>query len=136
MSNLDALTNTVQQAMELSLRDRKDEALDILDASILMAVEKNKAVWISVLCCNAAAIAESAGYFERAEQYIRRSLTLDPDNPLSLYTIANVLARQHRIDEAQEFATKSYRSCLLQSGTDSRSLMELILLRWPNIEHN
>ena len=134
MADLDVLTNTVQQAMELSLQGRKDEALVILDASIVTAIRESRTVRIAVLCCNAAAIAESAGYFERAEQYIRRGLALDPDNPLGLYTMANVLARQDRTVEAHEFAIKSYRSCLLQGGADSRSLMELILLRWPGIE--
>lgn len=133
MPDLDVLTNAVQQAMELSLQGKKDEALDSLDASIAMAVKENKTVWIAVLCCNAGAIAESAEYFERAEQYIRRNLAVEPDNPLSLYSMANVLERQHRFDEAQQFAIKSYKGCLLQDGTDSQSLIELILLRWPSI---
>ncbi len=133
MTDLDGLRAVIADSVELGRLGENEKALNLLDTSIAEAIEEDRVPWIRVLCGHASVIANSMGDLSRARQYIEKCVAYDPDNPLPLYKLADVLLRQHEGDLAQKYAARSYKLSMQRGTALDRGIIESILKQWPEI---
>ena len=82
---------------------------------------------------HASAIADQTGGLALVRRYREQCLAHDPDNPLALVSLAEVLDRQGEDALAKQYAIKSYRLSV-QRGTElDRAVLESISKQWPEI---
>jgi hypothetical protein len=93
MVAIDRLKNAINNSSELSERGENRKALTLLDDEIANAVGENKSIWVRTLSRHASAIADQMGDLDLVRQYREQCLTHDPDNPLTLLSVAEVLDR-------------------------------------------
>jgi hypothetical protein len=136
MSELDILKRLVNESSELSKRGEHLKALEILDDGIARAVRENRPIWIRVLSRHASALADEMGDLGLVREYRERCAADDPDNPLALCSLANVLHRLGEDDLGKQHALRSYR---LSSRLDTevhRALVESLLQMWPDLQRD
>lgn len=133
MSEVDQLKSVVNESSELSRLGENQKALKLLDDSIAQAMRENRSRWVQVLSRHAAVISDQMGDLGLARNYREQCLACDPDDPLALYTLADVLSRQGHPDLAKDYAVKSYQLAANSEEEDDRALIELIAKRWPEI---
>jgi len=108
MAAIDHLRRVIDQSSELSKQGNNPKALELLDDEIARAVRESRGIWTSTLSRHASAIADQMGDLGLVRRYRELCLAHDPDNPLTLLSLAEVLDRQGEDTLAKEYAVKSY----------------------------
>jgi hypothetical protein len=133
MAAIDRLRRVINQSSELSKQGNNPKALELLDHEIADAVRESKDIWVRTLSRHASAIADQTGDLGLVRRYREQCLAHDPDNPLTLLSLAEVLDRQGEGALAKQYAIKSYRLSV-QRGTElDRAVLESISKQWPEI---
>lgn len=134
MAEIDELKRIVNESSALSRAGQNQTALKLLDESITAAARENRNSWVRVLSRHAAVISDSMGDLRLLRHYCEQSLTHSPDDPGALYGMADVLIREGQADSARHYASNAYRLSAQRGAEADRSLIELILKRWPEID--
>jgi tetratricopeptide (TPR) repeat protein len=134
MTELDSLKRVVNESGELSKRGQNKEALRLLDGAIAEAVRESRRTWVSVLCRHASVIADEMGDLPLVRKYRERCLELDPENPLTLCSLAEVLHRLGVDDLAKKYAAKSYQLSMNRDTELDRAVIESLRQTWPDLE--
>lgn len=100
----------------LMSQDRSEEALQLLDDAIAMAIGKRENGWVLTLSRQAAYIAKLLKDFSKVKHYCETNLAHDPDNAWALAGLADVARTQGEIELAKEYRARSHKA---------------ILKRWP-----
>ncbi|HSY64350.1 MAG TPA: hypothetical protein VK829_07110 [Terriglobales bacterium] len=134
MVAIDRLKNAINNSSELSERGQNRKALTLLDDEIAHAVGENKNIWVCTLSRHASVIADQMGDLGLVRRYRELCLAHDPDNPLTLLGLAEVLDRQGEKALAKDYAIRSYQLSA-QRGTPELdcAVMESISKQWPEI---
>jgi hypothetical protein len=82
----------------------------------------------------ASVLARIVGDLDLVKHYCEQRLTLDPDDPMALYTLADCLALQGDATQASKLAHKSYALSLVQPGGQGKGMAELIENRFPEVK--
>lgn len=130
---LDLIKRVIHESGELSKQGEDRKALKLLDDTITEASQENHARWVSLLSRHASAIAEHIGDLNLVRQYREQCASHEPENPLTLSSLADVLHRQGEEALARQYAAKAYRASI-QRGTElDRSVVESLLQTWPDL---
>jgi hypothetical protein len=133
MAAIDRLKRVINKSSELSKQKKNPEALELLDGEIAHAVRESRGIWACALSRHASAIADQTGDLGLVRRYREQCLAHDPDNLLTLLSLAEVLDRQGEHALAKEYAIKSYQLSV-QRGTElDRAVVESISKQWPEI---
>jgi len=133
MSEIDLLKRTVNESNELSKRGENGRALQLLDRAIFEALLENRSTWVSVLSRHASAIATAIGDLPTARKYREQCLAVDPDNPLTLCGMAEILDQLGERDLAKRYAVKSYRLSVNRGTELDKAVVESLLHTWPDL---
>jgi hypothetical protein len=133
MVTSDRLRRVIDQSSELSRQGDNSEALELLDGEIACAVRENRGIWVATLSRHASAIADQMGDLSLVRRYREQCLAHDPDNPLTLLSLAEVLDRQGEGALAKEYAVKSYQFSVGRESELDRAIVESISKQWPEI---
>ena len=134
MPDLDLLKAAIGESNVLWKRGQHQEALKILDDSIVKAKQENRGRWIKILSRHASVICRSLGDLGLERRYSEQAVAYQPDDALALFGLADVLFRQSQPDLAKRYAIKSY-ALVAHSNTDmDRALAELLTKKWPEVE--
>jgi len=117
MVAIDRLKNAINNSSELSVRGENRKALTLLDDEIANAVGENKSIWVCTLSRHASTIADQMGDLGLVRQYREQCLAHDPDNPLTLLSVAEVLDRQGEKASSKSYAIRAYQLAA-QRGTE------------------
>jgi hypothetical protein len=134
MADLDLLKDAVDQSTKLWMSGQHREALELLDKWIARAKSEDRDIWVKVLSMHACLISDSINDLGRTKQYCEDVLAREPDNPLALSALADVLFRQGETDLAKRYAVKSYALVANSSTQEGRGLFELLTKKWPGID--
>ena len=130
---LDLVKRTIDKSSELSKQGKDGDALKLLDDAIADAVHKDQARWVGVLSHHASAIAEHIGDLPRARGYRERGASHEPDNPLTLSSLADILHRQGENLLARQYAAKAYQLSIQRDTELDRAVIESLLQTWPDL---
>lgn len=133
MSQLDRLKRAINDSSELSKAGENEKALDLLDASITDAIRENLNTWVCTLSRHAAVISDYMGDLRRARGYYERAVKHDPDNTITLYSLADVLRRLGEIDSAKQCAVRCYQLSTQRDNDLDRNVVESLLKTWPEL---
>lgn len=133
MAAIDRLRTVIDQSSELSKQGKNPKALELLDDEIARAVRESRGVWASTLSRHASAIADQMGDLGLVRRYREQCLAHDPDNSLTLLSLAEVLGRQGDDALAKEYAAKSYQLSVRRDTELDRAVVESISKQWPEI---
>lgn len=134
MNNSDPLKDVLLRSTELSKAGRENEAFALLDKAIAEAKNDNRLMWIRILTRHAAVISDSFGDLQRVRHYHEQLLAFDPDDPGSLYGLANALRRQGAIELAKQYATKCFLSIRFSEHELDKAVLEMLLDAWPDLK--
>lgn len=134
MSEIDLLKSAVNESSQLSTCGEHLKALKVLENAIAEAIRENRPVWIRVLSRHASVLADEMGDLGLVRQYREQCLAHDPDNPLALCALADVLHRQGEDNLAREYALKSYRLSSQKDTDLDRAVVESLLHTWPDLQ--
>jgi Tfp pilus assembly protein PilF len=135
MSAINRLKRAVNESSHLSKRGEHLKALKVLDDAIAEAVKENRPVWICVLSRHASVLADQMGDLALVRAYSEQCLRHDPDNPLALLGLADVLHRQGEHGLARQYALKSYRISSQRDTELDRAVVESLLKTWPDLQN-
>jgi hypothetical protein len=133
MAAIDRLKRVINQSSELSKQGNNPKALELLDDEIAHALQESRAIWVCTLSRHASAIADQMGDLGLVRRYREQCLAHDPDNPLTLLSLAEVLDRQGEDALAKEYAVKSYQLSVRRDTELDRAVVESIFKQWPEI---
>ena len=133
MVTSDRLKRVINQSSELSKQGNHPEALQLLDDEIAHAVRESRGIWVCTLRRHASAIADQMGDLGLVRRYREQCLAHDPDHPLTLLSLAEVLDRQGEGALAREYALKSYQLSVRRGTELDRAVVESISKQWPEI---
>jgi len=133
MAAIDRLKRVINQSSELSKQGNSPKALELLDDEIAHAVRESRGIWVCTLSRHASAIADQMGDLDLVRRYREQCLAHDPDNPLTLLSLAEVLDRQGEVALAKEYAIKSYQLSVQLDTELDRAVVESISKQWPEI---
>jgi len=133
MTHIDQLKNVIQRSSELSKRGDDRQALKLLDDSLLEAIREHRGRWVRILSRHAAVISESIGDLDLVRHYFEQALTVDPNDPVGLYGVADVLFRQGKTATAKQYAAKCYSVSKQRGQEQDRILLASIAERWPEL---
>jgi hypothetical protein len=130
--------NQFREAMTCSTKlmgeGLNDQALLLLDESIVQAVRQQDSLWIRVLCRHASVVANAMGNFQLEKQYNEQSLAVSPEDPITLYKLAGVALKLGEPEIAKHYATRCHEA-ILQSGDEivKQGLLDMVLKDWPEV---
>ncbi len=134
MVAIDRLRNAINNSSKLSERGESRKALILLDDEIAHAVSENKNIWVCTLSRHASVIADQIGDLGLVRRYREQCPAHDPDNPLTLLGLAEVMDRQGEKALAKDYAIRSYQLSAQRGTTElDRAVMESISKQWPEI---
>lgn len=131
--DLDRVKKIVNDSSELSKQGEDGEALELLDDAMAEAAGENHVRWASLLSRHASVIAEHMGDLRLVRQYREGCAGREPENPLTLSGLADIL---HRLGEevlARQYAVKAYRIGIERDTELDRSVIESLLHIWPDL---
>jgi Tfp pilus assembly protein PilF len=135
MDDFNRLRGAVNGSVELWKLGQHQKALTLLDDAIAETIEEGgHCRSISTLCHHAAILCRSSGDFISVKRYYEQSLQHGPQNPLTLYGLAQVALEQGEVNLAKHFAKRSYVATV--QGSDDwakRRLLDLIVKQWPDV---
>jgi tetratricopeptide (TPR) repeat protein len=134
MAEIDLLKRVINDSSELTKRGENQAALRLLDDAIEEAVRDNRSLWVCTLSRHASAIASEMGDLRLVRRYREQCLIRDPDNPLALFSVADILRRQGEEDLARRYAAKAYRFSVNSQTELDRALIESLLKAWPDVQ--
>ncbi len=133
MTEIDRIKRVVQESNEYSRTGENAKALKLLDESIAEAIRENDGRRVRVLSRHAAVISDHSGDLALVRRYCEQSLAYSPDDAFVRYSLADALLRQGQAEEGKQYAISSYKLSVQQGSERARSLVELILKRWPEL---
>jgi hypothetical protein len=133
MAAIDRLKGIINESSELSKQGNNSKALDLLDDEIALAIRQSRGTWVCTLSRHASVIADQMGDLGLVRRYREQCLAHDPDNPLTLLSLAEVLDRQGEDALAKEYAVKSYQLSVRRDTELDRAVVESISKQWPEI---
>lgn len=92
--------DAVSASTKLMEQDKNEEALQLLDGAISMAISETENRWVLTLSHHAAIIARFLGDWPRVKHYYEQSLAFNPDNPAALSGLADVAREVGELLEA------------------------------------
>ena len=129
-SESEAVKSAVRKAIELARVRKHREALNLLEQTMAEHVDPHS---IGALCSIAIVLSRSIGDMVLAESYCERLLALNPEDPLTLYELADSLALQGETDKARKCAEKSYQLILLHRNPQDEGLLNILKERFPGL---
>ena len=130
---LDEVKRIIDESSELSKHGKDQDALKLLDNAITSAVRENHVRWVTILSRHASAIADHSGDLRLAREYRERCAAHEPDNPLTLSSLADVLHRQGENLLARQYAVKAYQLSIQRDTELDRGIVESLLQTWPDL---
>ena len=124
----------MRRSTRLMQEEKYEEALEILDGAIALAMQAGENSYASTLCHHAANIARFGESADRARHYYEQSLVSNPENPRALEGLAEISGQRGHIKVALEYARRSYEA-LMKSEDDlfKQSRLERLLRKWPGV---
>ncbi len=129
------LKRRVRDSSELSKAGRANDALKLLAVSIHTALKANKVNWFQTLCRHASVIADSIGDLASVRRYRRLAVQHAPNDAQNLYGLADILEREGETEFARSMAAKAYDLIRDSGDVLDRSLAELLIKRWPELQN-
>jgi Tfp pilus assembly protein PilF len=125
--------DAVSASTKLMQQDKNEEALQLLDGAIAMAISETENRWVLTLSHHAAVIARVLADWPRVKHYYEQSLAFNPDNPAELSGLADVAKDQGELALAREYAARCYK--VLIEGNDflKDARLETLLKKWPEV---
>jgi hypothetical protein len=136
ITDINRLKRAINDSSKLSRLGEKQRALKLLDNFIAEAILENRGIWIRVLSRHASVICDSAGDLTLVKHYCEQALAHVPDDPMMLFSLADVSSRQGEVGLAMQYAVKSYDICVKRGSPEDRFIAELIIKRWPEINES
>jgi tetratricopeptide (TPR) repeat protein len=96
--------------------NRNEEALELLDDAIAMAIGEREIRWALAYCRQATYIAKLLKDFSKVKHYCETCLAHDPEDSWALAGLANVARRQGKIELAEEYTQRSHKALLKRCG--------------------
>jgi len=96
----------------LMSRGRNEEALQLLDDAIAMAIGEREIRWALAYCRQATYIAKALKDFSKVKHYCETCLAQDPDDSWALSRLADVARRQGEIELAEEYTARYHKAAL------------------------
>ena len=125
--------DAVSDSTKLMQQNKNEEALQLLDDKIAMAISETESRWVLTLSHHAAVIATFLGDWPRVKNYYEQSLACNPGNPAALSGLADVAKEQGELALAREYAAQCY--AVLRDGDDflKDARLETLLKKWPEV---
>lgn len=114
-------------------QDKYDSALKLLGESIAEAIREQQHSRVRTLCHHAAVASSFLGDSRRGKYCYEQSLQSVPENPRALYGLAKVASEQGEQETATLRARRCYKAIMSDKDVINQSLLELLLLRWPDV---
>jgi Tfp pilus assembly protein PilF len=133
MTEIDRLKRAINDSSELSKAGDNKRALKLLDDSIAEAIRDKRDKWVCTLSRHAAVISDYMGDLHLAKGYYERALQHDPDNSITLCSLADLLRRLGEIGLAKQCAAKSYQLSTQRGNELDRTVIDLLLKTWPEL---
>ena len=130
----DELKQTINESSEMSKRGDNTLALRLLDSAIEQATTQEQHLSVRVLTRHASAIADSIGDLPAVRKYREQCLSHDPENPITLASLADVLQRQGETEMAKHYALHAYRIASERRTELDEALISSLQKTWPDID--
>jgi tetratricopeptide (TPR) repeat protein len=134
MAEFNQFREALADSIALLNQEKNEEALELLDKSIVDAIGKHQIQWIRTLSHHAAIISNHIGNLRRVKHYYEQSLAFDSVDPAALYGLADLARRQGEVEIARQFAARCQKAIV--EGNDEimkEGLLDLVLLHWPEL---
>src|SRR5690242_570836 len=131
MATLDEVKRAIRESSELSQRGENLRALAILDEALASHSSGDPPERVCVLARHASVVAEQLGDLRLARKYREQVLAHDPDNPLALLSLAEILRQEGEEGLAKTYARKSYQLSKDRATELDHSVLESIAKIWP-----
>ena|ERR1700691_3397622 len=134
MTEINEFKQAMTSSTKLMQEGTNEQALRLLDETIVEAVRQQDILWIRVLCRHASVVANAMGNFELERQYHEQSLAVSPEDPIALYGLAKVALKLGELTVAQQHAKKCYEA-ILRSDDEivKEGLLDMVLKDWPEV---
>ena len=113
----------LETSVALSIDNRMDEALVVLDHALDRALGESNKVWIRLLAAYAGTEAEGEGQYVRARDYYELALHSGEDNPWVMYGAALTYAELGDNESAQSWFQRTFD---LASTNQDEKLLALL----------
>jgi len=126
--------DAISQSAMLLQQNENQQALGLVEESIIQAIREGEASWVRTLSHHAAIICRLEGDLHRVEHHYRQSLAFVPENPAALYGLADLARERGEVETSRQFATRCYRAIV--NGNDEiarKGLLDLVLKHWPEV---
>jgi hypothetical protein len=123
----------MREFLELAKSGKAEQALNLADAAITEAIERNHTRWASALSRHAAILSRVKGDAQRQIRYEEQGLPFAEDYAFAAYNLAQLFLRNGQLVRAEHLAAEAYRQCITKNTDADRDLMTAILKQWPNV---
>jgi tetratricopeptide (TPR) repeat protein len=134
MGETASLKKVMMDSTSLAQRGAYDQALIVLKEAIEGIGESDPADSVVILFRHAAIISLGTGNLTAAENCIRTSVARFPNDPFSLYLMAEVLERKREYADARFFASRSLEEALKHRSARYEAISEIVVHRWPDLK--
>jgi tetratricopeptide (TPR) repeat protein len=124
----------ITRSIELAKAGEMETALELLDDSLSEAIREDRSDLIRVLSGHAEVLATASGDVRRVRSYYEQRLPHVPDPAFALYNFARMLSRLGELDQAREYAAKSYELSRSEVTDADQDLVKAILTQWPDLD--
>jgi tetratricopeptide (TPR) repeat protein len=132
----DELKQIINESSEMSKRGDNALALRLLDSAIEQATKQEQHVSVRVLTRHASAIADSIGDLQAVRRYREQCFSHDPENPITLASLADVLQRQGETKMAKQYALRAYRLASERRTELDEALISSLRKTWPDLDYS
>jgi hypothetical protein len=110
-----------------------NQALQLLNDAIAIAIREQAHRWVLALTHHAAAISEFLGKLELVRHYYQQSLSFDSENPGALLGLARVSREQGQPEVGKGYAIRSYKALIDGDHFLKDAYLDTLLHQWPDV---
>ena len=100
--------SALETSVALSIENRMDEALAVLDRALERAIGESNTLWVRMLAAYAGTEAEGEGQYARARDYYELALRSGEENPWVMYGAALTYAALGDGEAAQSWFQRTF----------------------------
>ena len=114
-------------------QNKNEEALQLLDGAIAMAISESENRWVLTLSHHAAVIGRFLGDWPRVKRYYEQSLAFNSDNPAALAGLADTAKEQGELALAREYAARCHKLLIEDNDLFKDARLEMLVKKWPEL---
>ena len=120
----------MKRSIELFRAGSAAEAIRLIESAFTDSALATDPSALAVLARHAGVLCMQQGNPERALSFYQKALEFTPDNPVSLYRLADVYIALGKTEEARPYFRKCYEICLARNDQGYLELLELRRELW------